>query len=88
MGNDFIRLANEQDLNLITEYFKRALAHYEETGELLAIQDIKYFLQNMHSFHFIVKKETKTEITYIFEFPETTDNKRETGVIAIPLQNN
>lgn len=88
MSKDFIRIANEQDMQLIITYFEQALAHYEAVGELMAMQDIKYFLHNVRQFQFVVLKESKTEITYLFEFPETTDGKRETGTIVIPLQNN
>ena len=88
MGKDYIRIANEQDMQLIIAYFEQALAHYEAAGELMAMQDIKYFLHNARHFQFVVLKETTTEITYLFEFPETTDGKRETGTIVIPLQNN
>ena len=88
MSKDFIRIANEQDMQLIITYFEQALAHYEAAGELMAMQDIKYSLQNVHQFEFEKIKEKATEITYLFEFPETTDGKRETGTIVIPLQNN
>lgn len=88
MSKDFIRIANEADIHLITAYFEQALAHYEEVGEILAMQDIKYFLQNLHEFQFVVLKETTAQITYLFEFPETADGKRETGTVVIPLQNN
>lgn len=88
MSKDFIRIANDQDMQLIIAHFEQALAHYEAMGELMAMQDIKYFLHNVRQFEFVVLKETKTDITYLFEFPETTDGKRETGAIVIPLQNN
>jgi len=88
MNNNFIRIANEEDLKLITAYFEQALAHYEETGELLAMQDIKYFLQNLHTCNFYVKQESTLQITYIFEFPATADGQRETGTLTIPFQNN
>lgn len=88
MSKDFIRIANDQDMQLIMAHFEQALAHYEAMGELMAMQDIKYFLHNVRQFEFVVLKETKTDITYLFEFPETTDGKRETGSIVIPLQNN
>ena len=88
MTKDYIRIANEEDLKLITAYFKQALAHYESAGELLAMQDIKYFLQHLHEFQFLVLKESPIEVTYLFEFPETVDGKRETGTIVIPFQNN
>lgn len=88
MSNDFIREANEEDLHLIESYFKGALQHYEENGNLIAMQDIRYFIQNMFSFKFYVKQESNVQITYIFEFPATADGKRETGNIVIPLQNN
>ena len=88
MSNDFIRVANEEDFKLITAYFEQALSHYEVEGELLAMQDIKYFLHNARKFQYVVLKEKANEITYLFEFPETADGKRETGTIVIPLQNN
>lgn len=88
MSNDFIRVANEEDFKLITAYFEQALSHYEVEGELLAMQDIKYFLQNMDAFNFYVKQESTLQITYIFEFPATADGQRETGAITIPFQNN
>ncbi|WP_274307309.1 aminopeptidase [Solibacillus daqui] len=88
MSKDFIRIANDQDMQLIIAYFEQALAHYEEVGELMAMQDIKYFLHNVRHFNFVVLKEKVTDITYLFEFPEKTDGKRETGTIVIPLQNN
>ena len=85
---NYIRVANKEDKTLIKAYFRQAYNHYEMSGELLAMQDIKYFLQNVRQFEFVVLKEKATEITYLFEFPETTDGKRETGTIVIPLQNN
>lgn len=88
MSKDYIRIANEEDLKLINAYFEHALAHYESEGEIIAMQDIKYFLQHLHKFQFIVLKESTSKITYLFEFPETADGKRETGTIVIPLQNN
>lgn len=88
MSKDFIRIANEEDLILITAYFEQALAHYTTVGELMAMQDIKYFLQNMTEFQYTVLKESIEQITYLFEFPATEDGKRETGTIIIPLQNN
>ena len=88
MGNDFIRVAEDHDLHLIEAYFEQVHKYYESQGELIAMQDIKYFIDNMRKFSFFVKKETKQEITYIFEFPETVDGKRETGTVIIPLQNN
>lgn len=88
MSKDYIRIANEEDIHLITAYFEQALAHYEAVGEILAMQDIKYFLHNLHEFQFLVLKESTSEVTYLFEFPETVDGKRETGTIVIPLQNN
>ncbi len=88
MSKDYIRIANDEDIHLIMAYFEQALAHYEEVGEILAMQDIKYFIQNIHDFQFVVLKESTTEVTYLFEFPETVDGKRETGTIIIPLQNN
>lgn len=88
MSKDYIRIANEEDLTLINAYFKQALSHYEEVGELMAMQDIRYFLENMEHFRFYVLKETGEQITYLFEFPESGDEKRETGTLMIPLQNN
>jgi hypothetical protein len=88
MSNDFIRVATEEDLHLIESYFKAALNHYEETGDLIAMQEIRYFIQNMYEFSYYVKQESTVQITYIFEFPATADGKRETGNIVIPLQNN
>ena len=88
MSKDYIRIANEEDLKLITAYFEQALAHYESVGEILAMQDIKYFLENLHEFQFVVLKESTLQVTYLFEFPETVDGKRETGTIVIPYQNN
>ncbi|MBD8033446.1 MULTISPECIES: aminopeptidase [Solibacillus] len=88
MSKDYIRMANEEDLTLITAYFKQALAHYEEVGELMAMQDIRYFLENMEHFQFFVLKETTEQITYLFEFPGSENDKRETGTLMIPLQNN
>ena len=88
MSKDYIRIAKDEDIHLIMAYFEQALAHYEEVGEILAMQDIKYFIQNIHDFQFVVLKESTTEVTYLFEFPETVDGKRETGTIIIPLQNN
>ena len=63
MSKDFIRIANEQDMQLINTYFEQALAHYEAAGELMAMQDIKYFLHNVRQFQFVVLKEKATEIT-------------------------
>ena len=88
MSKDYIRTANEEDLTLITAYFKQALAHYEEVGELMAMQDIRYFLENMEHFQFFVLKESTEQITYLFEFPGSENDKRETGTLMIPLQNN
>ena len=88
MSNDFIRVATEHDLHLIESYFEQVHKYYEEQGELIAMQDIKYFIENMREFSFFVKKENNEEIVYIFEFPETMDGKRETGTVTIPLQNN
>lgn len=88
MSKDYIRIANEEDLKLVTAYFEDALEHYTAVGELMAMQDIKYFLQNMHEFQFMVLKESTEQITYLFEFPATEDGKRETGTIMIPLLTN
>jgi hypothetical protein len=88
MSKDYIRIANEEDLKLITAYFEQALAHYEAAGELLAMQDIKYFLHHLREFQFLVLKESTKQVTYLFEFPATEDGKRETGTIEIPFQNN
>lgn len=88
MSKDYIRIANEEDLTLITAYFKQALAHYEEVGELIAMKDIRYFLENMAHFQFYVLKESADQITYLFEFPGSENDKRETGTLVIPLQNN
>lgn len=88
MNNDYIRIANEEDLTLIMAYFKQALAHYEDVGELMAMQDIRYFLENMEHFQFYVLKESTDQITYLFEFPGSDNDKRETGTLMIPLQNN
>lgn len=88
MSKDYIRIANEEDVSLITAYFKQALAHYEEVGELMAMQDIRYFLGNMAHFNFFVLKENMEQITYLFEFPESETDKRETGTLVVPLQNN
>lgn len=88
MGKDYVRIANEEDMKLIIAYFEQALEHYEAAGEILAMQDIKYFLHNARKFQYVVLKEKANEITYLFEFPETADGKRETGTIVIPLQNN
>lgn len=88
MSKDYIRIANEEDSTLITAYFKQALAHYEEAGELMAMQDIRYFMENMEHFQFYVLKESVEQITYLFEFPESENDKRETGTLMIPLQNN
>lgn len=85
---DFIRLANEHDDQLIRAYFEQALKHYEEQGELLAMQDIKYFLQNMDAMRFYVAEESTLQITYIFEMLTGTGNETETGTLTIPFQNN
>lgn len=85
MENNYIRPANSEDVNLITSYFNQALAHYESQGELLAIQDIKYFLDHMSSFNFYLKEKTDELITYAYEFPISIDGANETGFIAIPL---
>ena len=88
MEYNYIRKANEADENLITAYFKQALEHYESQGELLAIQDIKYFIQNMDTFNFYVKEHTEEFITYTFEFSSSMEGEAETGELSIPLTNN
>lgn len=85
---NFIRLANDQDTQLIRAYFEQALKHYEEAGELLAMQDIKYFLQNMDAMRFYVMEESTLQITYLFEMLAGTATETETGTLTIPFQNN
>jgi len=88
MQNNFIRFANEHDEQLIRAYFEQALKHYEEQGELLAMQDIKYFIQNMDAMRFYVTEESTLQITYIFDMLTGNGNETETGVLTIPFQNN
>ena len=87
MENKYIRPANSDDVNLITSYFQQALMHYESQGELLAIQDIKYFLENMSSFNFYLQEKTEEAITYLYEFPISIDGAHESGTLSIPLSN-
>lgn len=88
MQNNFIRLANEHDEQLIRAYFDQAFKHYEEQGELLAMQDIKYFLQNMDAMRFYVAEESTLQVTYIFEILVGNGSETETGSLTIPFQNN
>ena len=87
MEQKYIRAANEEDLKLITSYFKQALEHYEAQGELIAIQDIKYFISNMDVFSFYLKEHNEEFITYAFEFPETPEAEAGIGELMIPLPN-
>lgn len=85
MDNQFIRVANEDDLKLITSYFKQALNHYESQGELLAMQDIKYFIENMNTFMFFLKEQNDEYIAYQFELPDVDPGSPEVGELIIPL---
>lgn len=87
---NIIRIANEHDEQLIRAYFEQALKHYEEQGELLAMQDIKYFLQNMDAMRFYVAEESTLQVTYVFEVltGNGNDTETETGSLTIPFQNN
>lgn len=88
MQNNIIRLANEHDTQLIRAYFEQALKHYEEQGELLAMQDIKYFLQNLDAMRFYVTEESTLQVTYMFEMLIGNGEEAETGSLTIPFQNN
>ena len=85
MENNFIRVANEEDLQIINSYFKQALDHYERQGELLAMQDIKYLIENMNTFMFFLKEQTEDYIAYQFELPEVEPGTSEVGELIIPL---
>lgn len=85
MENQFIRVANEDDLQLINSYFKQALDHYESQGELLAMQDIKYLIENMSTFMFFLKEQTEEYISYQFELPDGEPGSSEVGELIIPL---
>lgn len=85
---NFIRVANTEDEQLIQAYFKEAYNHYEASGELLAMQDIKYFLENMNLMRFYVMEESTLQITYVFEMPGIDGGEAEQGELTIPFQNN
>lgn len=85
---NFIRMANTEDEQLIRAYFEQSYQHYEAAGELLAMQDIKYFLANMKIMRFYVKSESTVQITYVFELPALDGSGVEQGELMIPFQNN
>ena len=85
MENQFIRVANEEDIQLINSYFKQALDHYERQGELLAMQDIKYLIENMNTFMFFLKEQNDEYIAYQFELPDVEPGTSEVGELIIPL---
>ena len=85
---NFIRVASSEDEQLIKAYFKQAYNHYEASGELLAMQDIKYFLENMNIMRFYVKEESTLQITYVFEMPGMDGSEPQYGELSIPFQNN
>lgn len=87
MIQNYIRVANKEDEQLLQAYFREALHHYEEQGELLAMQDIKYFLENMYKMRFYVMEETTLQITYAFEIPGL-GGEVDQGQLTIPFQNN
>lgn len=85
---NFIRVANTEDEQLIKAYFLEAYNHYEASGEILAMQDIKYFLENMDMMRFFVMSESTVQITYLFEVPSLDGGDSEQGELTIPFQNN
>jgi hypothetical protein len=85
---NYIRVASSEDEQLIKAYFKQAYNHYEAAGELLAMQDIKYFLENMNIMRFYVKEESTLQITYVFEMPGMDGSEQQYGELSIPFQNN
>ena len=84
----YIRVANKEDEQLIRAYFQQAYNHYEAQGELLAMQDIKYFLETIGVMRFYVTSESTLQITYTFEVPSSDGSAPEEGEITIPFQNN
>lgn len=87
MIQNFIRIANDDDHKIIEAYFREALKHYEDQGELIAMQDIKYFLDNMQWMRFYVMEQSTVQVTYAFELPGT-NGEPSIGELSIPLQNN
>jgi len=85
---NFTRVTSTEDEQLIKAYFKEAYNHYEASGELLAMQDIKYFLENMNTMRFYVKEESTLQITYLFKMLGTDDSEPQYGELTIPFQNN
>ena len=86
---NYIRVANNEDKALIKAYFRQAYNHYEMSGELLAMQDIKYFLEKVDIMRFYVTEESTLQITYVFEIPGgNVGDEPEFGQVSIPYQNN
>ena len=86
---NYIRVANNEDKTLIKAYFRQAYNHYEMSGELLAMQDIKYFLEKVDIMRFYVTEESTLQITYVFEVPGgNPGDEPEFGQVSIPYQNN
>ena len=85
---NFIRVASTEDEQLIKAYFKEAYNHYEAAGELLAMQDIKYLLENMNTMRFYVKEESTLQITFVFEMPGMDGGESQYAELSIPFQNN
>ncbi len=85
---NFIRVASSEDEQFIKAFFKEALNHYEASGELLAMQDIKYLLENMNTMRFYVKEESTLQITYVFELPDMDGGEPQYAELTIPFQNN